>query len=674
MCMTLCFLAPARAEIITVTSDSGGTGGPDCTLRDAITAANTDTPTGGCPAGSGADTIELPVGATIMLTEVDSDTEGPNGLPSITSEIIINGNVTTIQRQTGGGTPDFRLFHIAAEGNLMLDHLTASSGSAQMGPFPWNEGGGIMNHGELTLTDSNVSDNTAVGGGGGIRNYGELTLTKSNVSDNTTSSYNGGGIRNTGAVTLTDSNVSGNTADFYGGGIWSRDGGTVTLTNSIVSGNSAGKGGGIHGIDSTVSIAYSIVSGNSADHDGGGIVSAGLDGTLTLTNSTVSGNSSGAIGGGIWLAPFSGDVTLTNSMVNNNTANWGGGLYSRSAGTVTVTNCTFDGNSSDSTGGGILNRSVMTLTNCTVSGNSANSSLFGGGGIMNRPGGIMTLTDSVVIGNSAGKGGGIHNRLQGTLTLIGSIVSENTAGYGGGIYNNDDGMVSLTNSTVSGNFAGSDGGGIWSRNALTLTNSTVSGNAGSGVFNVAPGMATLTNCIVANNTDTDCENDGGTVTDAGYNIVEDGTCISDPTSFGGDPMLGPLQDNGGPTPTHALLEGSPAIDTIPVGDCVVDTDQRGVLRPQGDGCDIGSYEVELTDPCADDDGDGLVTICHIPPGHSGNAHTITVSVRALPAHLAHGDQCGPCEVELSAQRGGGKNLGSNNGARSFGRTSVAPRP
>ncbi len=71
--------ASSRADTIIVTTDSGGTGGPDCTLRDAITAANTDTATGGCPAGYGADTIELPIAATITLIEVDNDLEAPTG-------------------------------------------------------------------------------------------------------------------------------------------------------------------------------------------------------------------------------------------------------------------------------------------------------------------------------------------------------------------------------------------------------------------------------------------------------------------------------------------------------------------------------------------------------------------------------------------------------------------
>ena len=103
---------PAGADTILVTSDSGGTGGPDCTLRDAITAANTDLEVGRCAAGNGADTIELPADATITLTHVDNETDGLNGLPSVTSEITINGGGTAIQRD--GSAPDFRVFHVGA--------------------------------------------------------------------------------------------------------------------------------------------------------------------------------------------------------------------------------------------------------------------------------------------------------------------------------------------------------------------------------------------------------------------------------------------------------------------------------------------------------------------------------------------------------------------------------
>ena len=93
----------AIAGTITVTSTSGETGGPECTLRDALTSANSDAPTGGCPAGSGSDIIELAPSATYTLTVVDNFTVGGNGLPKIPggSTITINGQGATIERSGG---------------------------------------------------------------------------------------------------------------------------------------------------------------------------------------------------------------------------------------------------------------------------------------------------------------------------------------------------------------------------------------------------------------------------------------------------------------------------------------------------------------------------------------------------------------------------------------------
>ena len=125
--------------------------------------------------------------------------------------------------------------------------------------------------------------------------------------------------------------------------------------------------------------------------------------------------------------------------------------------------------------------------------------------------------------------------------------------------------------------------------------------------------------------------DCSAVTSLGYNL-DDGSCgLSDPTDLPSvDPLLGPLQDNGGPTPTYALLPGSPAIDAIPVADCTYDDDgdpgtpevpltedQRGVARPQGNGCDIGAYEVTVCADGLDNDGDGRIDfdpVTHADPG------------------------------------------------------------
>jgi hypothetical protein len=176
----------------------------------------------------------------------------------------------------------------------------------------------FINMGNLTLTNSTVSDNSASQGGGGIYNSGSLTLTNSTVSDN--SSEYGGGIYNSGSLTLTNSTVSDNSSE-YGGGIFTYQR-SLTLTNSTVSGNSASQsGGGIQNDNGSLTLTNSTVSGNSSIYGGG----MGNDyGSLTLTNSTVSGNSASQNGGGI--RNLAGAVTLVFCTLYGNQARTGGGL------------------------------------------------------------------------------------------------------------------------------------------------------------------------------------------------------------------------------------------------------------------------------------------------------------------------------------------------------------
>jgi hypothetical protein len=247
-------------------------------------------------------------------------------------------------------------------------------------------------------------------------------------------------------------------------------------------------------------------------------------------------------------------------------------------------------------GGGIRNDGTLTLTQSTIRGNTTSD----GGGLINR--GTLTLTQSTVHGNTASYGaGGLIN--WGTLIVAHSTVSDSAAFTGGGGLLNARGRLTLTQSTVHGNTA-SYGGGLCNGDTLTLINTTVSGNTasyGGGLYNIY-GTLTLTQSIVASNLlSRDCHHASSTVTSTGYNLDSDTSCqLTDPTDLPGtDPLLGPLQDNGGGTLTHALLPGSPAIDAIPSGahgcGTTVFGDQRCRARPQpaGGACDIGAYEVEV---------------------------------------------------------------------------------
>jgi len=337
--------------------------------------------------------------------------------------------------------------------------------------------------------------------------------------------------------------------------------------------------------DSTVSIQNIIITGGDMTDLGGGIHNQG---NLTLNQTTITGNLSDGNGGGIY---NSGTITINNSTLANNVAYIvsGGGIYN--SGTITISNSTLSNNDAGvgggNHGGGIYNTNTGTLTisNSTLSDNDAANY---GGGIYNN--GDLTLSYSTLSGNDADVGGGIFNF--GTLTISNSTLSSNDADLGGGIHNHRDvfdfGTITISNSTLSGNSAANNGGGIHNFGDLTISNSTLSGNSaannGGGISNNTA-ILTLDNTIIANSIlGEDCYNDSGNINDIGHNIVADNSCGF---TGGTDPMLGPLQDNGGPTFTHALLPGSPAINA---GDTTLPVDQRGVERPQGPEDDIGAYE------------------------------------------------------------------------------------
>ena len=326
--------------------------------------------------------------------------------------------------------------------------------------------------------------------------------------------------------------------------------------------------------------------------------------TISISLNVIGSSASTTIidGGGtgivVWIS--SGTVRLSNVTVRNGHS----GIHN--FGTLTISNCIVTRNSG---GGGLLNGNASTLiiNNSTVSGNTQRGDNNGGhgGGIENYGTGILTINQSTITGNvvsgafGVGFGGGIEN--YGTATVSNSTLSGNRAtARGGGIRN--QGNLTINNTTISGNIANlsaGTGGGIRNDGTLMINNSTISGNTanqgGGGIY----GSAKIQNTIVANNpTGGNCS---GTLTSEGYNLSSDGTCtFNRPGDLNNhDPVLGPLQNNGGPTQTIALLPGSPAIDGGNPSGCtdgqghLLKTDQRGMPRPDKEdivGCDIGAYE------------------------------------------------------------------------------------
>jgi predicted outer membrane repeat protein len=323
-------------------------------------------------------------------------------------------------------------------------------------------------------------------------------------------------------------------------------------------------------------------------------------------NLTVDGNHASRVfqvSGGV-TATIAG-LSITNGFVSSNFGA-GGGIYNDHA-VLTLSDCTISGNSA-TYGGGIFNEgfsgsATLILNNCTVSGNwgLVHPGIGSpGGGIYNHGvygNATLTLNSCTFSSNSATSGGGIYTSSfsgNATLTVNNSTFSSNSAPFGGGIYNDGfsgNGIVSLNNSTFSANSA-TYGGGIYNDASsgsatLDLTNTILNaGTSGANIYN----------------------SNGGTVTSHGYNLSSDGG-VTNVGGSGGltatgdqintDPLLGPLQDNGGPTFTHELLTGSPAIDA---GDPNFTPppayDQRGsgYDRVLNGRIDIGAFEEQTVTP------------------------------------------------------------------------------
>lgn len=378
--------------------------------------------------------------------------------------------------------------------------------------------------------------------------------------------------------------------------------GLLSLDHVTLKGNRATAassfGGGVNNYQGILTVQHSTFIDNSAGH-GGGI--ANQHGKLVIDDSYFQGNmahSGGGVGGGIvsWGSYGSGGVIniISNTIFVENTAAYGGGLFASDV--LTMTNSHFTQNRATVYGGGILNDARAVIGSSTFFSNTA---VHSGGGIHNDN--SLMLTGVVFSGNMAGQyGGGIVNYgtnfYSASVTATHSLFQENVAGYGGGIANWTGDHVEVLNSTFNANRAITAGGGISNSQSLRLNNVTLSDNEAAvagGI--VSSGVLTMSNSIVANSVGGDCAYSGLFNTNV-HNLVEDGSCNP---LLSGDPLLGPLADNGGATWTHALLPGSPALDAGDEATCEL-TDQRGVVRPldgDGDGtavCDMGAVEQELT--------------------------------------------------------------------------------
>ncbi|KAA0232894.1 MAG: hypothetical protein JJLCMIEE_03514 [Acidimicrobiales bacterium] len=561
--------APADALTFTVTTSADTVSATDgvISLREAVTRANTF---------AGNHRIVLAAATTYQLTRCGVGEEDLNRSGDLdyrgNSTLTIAAKGSTIQQTCvdGGGTPDrggiettnaaatlvandltitgAGLSAITAAGNLELDNATIYD---NLGAFA----GGAYVQGSATITDSTFSGNEAVIAGGGLT-ADFATITDSTFSGNTGGGY--GGAMAVGELTLTSSTIDGNTARLLGssssgGGIYL---GTGTITDTTLTGNTAEvSGGGIHAADE-ITISGSTIDTNSSDDDGAGLYA---ETDATVADSTLSNNVATDIGGGAYVL---GTLDVDSTVVTGNTASAGGGLAAE--GTLAVDSSTVNDNTASFIAAALASGSsdVVTLSS-TISGNAT-----------------AGIGPSVVAFNS--------------LQLYSSTVSDNTGGAIAYV------SAQAVNSTVSGN----TNLGLAGPSIVTAF-STVTGND-VGVWQTDPSGTFLSLPSVMADNGADCLVSGIGFS-SGYNYDTDASCgftDSADTSGGSSPLLGTLADNGGGTETHLPDPSSPLVDAVPatfeflgIPLCpgtvsTLATDQRGITRPQGSGCDIGAVELE----------------------------------------------------------------------------------
>ena len=521
-----------------------------CSLRAAISEAN---------ALAGDDTITLPAGTYTQTLVAANEDLNAGGDWDIRSNIVIDGAgaaTTIIEAAASPGTASERVMEVVlTTTTVQINNVTLRHGNKTGTAATTTRGGGIRNQGTLTMTNSVVTLNTAPGSAG-IRNERNITLDGVVISNNTCNptagSCFGGGMYNTlainGMIVINNSQFLNNTATgtaantfgFGAGlGIESASGFNLAITNSLFSGN------------------MGIGNGTGGSNGSGIRLLANGPSTANISNTIFDGNSGtgGAAIAGQGIAAFtSGTGTLGGTWdgitVNNNSAINGGGINLNPTGgamTIGINNSTISNNTTTLSGGGILisnsgqtsgATSTINILNSTISGNFAGNN--GGGAIVEQPGTgtvIANFNFSTIANNS------------------GNFDNTGTEG-GGGIFRSTAGTVNLKNTIVANNSVGQGG-----------TGPDISGTVNSQDYNH---IGNLTGATI-----------GGTTTN----------------NSTGDPQLGVLANNGGPTQTHLPNTASIVVNSIPNGtnDCgtTVTADQRGGSRPVSGACEKGSVELAL---------------------------------------------------------------------------------
>lgn len=594
LALLLLFAIPAaRAAEILV--DAG------CALADAIEAANTDAPVGGCPAGDSADTITLTGDVTLTAK-----------LPPISSELSIYGANHTIN-----GAEKFNIFEVL-EGTLTVSNLTMIGGSTRYG------GAIFANNANLTVTDSVLRGNTAEVSGGAIAvQWGTLTVLGSTFEDNVAEGAAAAIVILEAQASISDSTFSKNQA--YFNGAIGNQGGDVTITDSVFRDNSSDlDGGAIGGEDAPLTISGSQFFNNRAKDNGGAIFYETA--AMVIKNSIFDGNYAQEYGGAIYTEDV--ELSLSTSIIRGNSADGAGGAISTIGGKATISSTELSDNQSEAAGALVNENGTVTFERSELRQNSAsiagavwgyggklivrdsiveqNSSTSSAGAILGMNNAKLEIINSWFVANQAEEMGGAIALGAAKATVSGSSFSDNVAGYGGALADfPEPATYVISNSTFSGNHAKGFGGALNLLLASTAdaTHVTMVDNTagrGHSIIVYDDAEIRLRNSIVTG----EWGQCAGTLAENTDNLISDGSCA---TARKGDPKLGSLvtPDDGAP-PYYPLLRISQLIDAV---DCDSDipTDQFGTPRPQGEACDIGAIEY---DPARDAD-ECLVTTTHV---------------------------------------------------------------
>ena len=516
----------------------------DCTLGDAITAANTDAAVNGCAAGSGADTITLPAG-TYHLTRINNSSRSA-ATPDISTAITIQGagaGTTILERDASA--PTFEILSLT-NGTLTLNDVTLKGGA----PAVWASYYYYYYYTTLNVNRCTFDSNPA-GAINFYSYYGNLTIDSSTFTNNTNPNSYGAALYFSGPVlTITNSLFSGNVATYYAGALYI-SGGTISIANSSFVNNSS--------------------SSSSYYYYGGAIYISG--GTSAAINSCNFSGNSGGYGGAVY--DYNVPLTVLNSaFTNNSAASDGGALYLYyGAANTSITGSTFSGNTASGAGGAIYRDygttgQVTMLTNTTISGNTASN--WGGGiaiyGYYSNYGGGLELNNVTISNNTAQNGSSSAGG--GGLALVALNASDN---------------YKFENSIIAGN-----------TDATNVAPDCSTVQIGSGVL-TSQGYNLVGN-------DTGCTFTAATGDQVGTGSSPINPLLGPVVNNGGATFVcGPAGQTCPPNSTQALLAGSPAIDTgnpatpgsgAPA--CAA-TDERGVVsRPLGTACDIGAYELSGT--------------------------------------------------------------------------------